>query len=97
VLRRLLVPGAGTGQKCAFAWLEVEHLCVYVDKGIDWSDASAASQMMDIRIKEICSSYKHTARLDGSLRLTPDGLVHRLWMSADALGRVFLVPGAGRI
>ncbi|MDP2857990.1 MAG: PIN domain-containing protein [Bacillota bacterium] len=49
----------------------LDALDIYVDKGIDWSDAFAASQMTDRRITEIYSFDKHFTRLDGITKVDP--------------------------
>lgn len=46
-------------------------LDIYVEKGIDWSDAFAASQMIDRRIIEIYSFDKHFDRVDSIIRMEP--------------------------
>jgi predicted nucleic-acid-binding protein len=46
-------------------------LDIYVDKGIDWSDAFTASQMVDRGITEVYSFDKHFNRVDGITRVEP--------------------------
>lgn len=46
-------------------------LDIYVDKGIDWSDAFTASQMTDRGITEIYSFDKHFNRINGISRVEP--------------------------
>lgn len=49
----------------------LDALDIYVDKGIDWSDAFTASQMADRGIAEIYSFDKHFNRVDGITRVEP--------------------------
>jgi len=49
----------------------LDALDIYVDKGIDWSNAFAASQMTDRGITDIYSFDKHFDRLDGITRVDP--------------------------
>lgn len=46
-------------------------LDIYVDQGIDWSDAFVASQLADRGITEIYSFDKHFDRVDGVTRVEP--------------------------
>lgn len=46
-------------------------LDIYFDKGVDWSDAFAASQMWDMGITEIYSFDKHFACVEGITKVDP--------------------------
>lgn len=51
--------------------MALNALDIYVAKKIDWSDASAAIQMLQRDITEIYSFDKHFARIDGIIRIEP--------------------------
>jgi len=51
--------------------MALNALDIYVAKKIDWSDASAAIQMLQRDITEIYSFDKHFDRIDGIIRIEP--------------------------
>ena len=51
--------------------MALNSLDIYVAKKIDWSDASAAIQMVQRDITEIYSFDKHFDRIDGIIRIEP--------------------------
>lgn len=51
--------------------IALDVLDIYVEKGIDWSDAFTASQMSDRGITEIYSFDKHFSRVDSITRVEP--------------------------
>ena len=51
--------------------IALDALDIYVDKGVDWSDAFAASQMFATRMYEIYSFDKRFSNIDGIVRLEP--------------------------
>lgn len=51
--------------------IALDALDIYVDKGIDWSDAFAVSQMTERGITEIYSFDKHFSRVDSITRVEP--------------------------
>jgi len=51
--------------------MALNALDIYVAKKIDWSDASAAIQMVQRDITEIYSFDKHFDRIDGIIRIEP--------------------------
>jgi predicted nucleic-acid-binding protein len=59
------------GLEFSDANVALNALDIYVDKGIDWSDAFTASQMTDRGITEIYSFDKHFNRIDGISRVEP--------------------------
>lgn len=51
--------------------LALTALDIYVDTGIDWSDAFATGQMFKRKITEIYSFDKHFNRIKGIVRMEP--------------------------
>ena len=51
--------------------MALNALDIYLDKKIDWSDAFAASEMLQREITEIYSFDKHFDRSDGIARMVP--------------------------
>ena len=51
--------------------MALNALDIYVAKKIDWSDASAAIQMLQRDITEIYLFDKHFDRIDGIIRIEP--------------------------